>query len=64
MARQLRPPTGKPQRRLLAFDLMRLLIATFAVVSLSAQTPVFTYQIVHTYPHDRTAFTEGLEYHD
>lgn len=29
-----------------------------------AQTPVFTYHIVHVYPHDRTAFTQGLEFHD
>lgn len=26
--------------------------------------PVYGYQIVHVYPHDRAAFTEGLEYHD
>ncbi len=25
---------------------------------------LYTYQIVHVYPHDRSAFTEGLEYHD
>lgn len=27
-----------------------------------AEPPVWTYRIVHTYPHDRTAFTEGLFY--
>jgi glutaminyl-peptide cyclotransferase len=27
-------------------------------------TPEYTYKIIHVYPHDRTAFTEGLEYHD
>ena len=26
--------------------------------------PEYTYQIVKAYPHDRTAFTEGLVYHD
>ena len=26
--------------------------------------PVYGYQIVHVYPHDRSAFTEGLEFHD
>ena len=32
---------------------------------LSAQTvPEYTYQILHTYPHDRRAYTQGLEYHD
>jgi glutamine cyclotransferase len=30
----------------------------------SAALPEYGYQIVHVYPHDRTAFTEGLEYHD
>jgi glutamine cyclotransferase len=28
----------------------------------SAQTPQFGYQVVHAYPHDRSAFTQGLEY--
>ncbi|HLJ44442.1 MAG TPA: glutaminyl-peptide cyclotransferase [Bryobacteraceae bacterium] len=32
--------------------------------TLSAQTPVFTYRIVHTYHHDPAAFTQGLEYRD
>jgi glutaminyl-peptide cyclotransferase len=27
-----------------------------------AAVPVYGYEIVHTYPHDRTAFTEGLFY--
>jgi len=27
-----------------------------------AATPEYTYKIVHVYPHDRTSFTEGLEY--
>jgi glutamine cyclotransferase len=26
--------------------------------------PEYTYHIVNKYPHDRTAFTQGLEYHD
>ena len=30
----------------------------------SAAVPVYGYDIVHTYPHDRTAFTEGLFYLD
>lgn len=28
--------------------------------SAETATPVYTYQVVHTYPHDRAAFTEGL----
>lgn len=29
-----------------------------------AEAPEFTYLVVHTYPHDHDAFTQGLEYHD
>jgi glutamine cyclotransferase len=46
---------------------MRLLPASaLALISVFAaapeRTPVYGYKIVHTYPHDRTAFTQGLEY--
>ncbi len=34
----------------------------FAVVNAIAQTPQYSYQVVHAYPHDPRAFTEGLEY--
>jgi glutamine cyclotransferase len=30
----------------------------------AAQVPVYGYQVVHTYPHDRNAFTQGLIYRD
>jgi glutaminyl-peptide cyclotransferase len=33
-----------------------------AVLSLNAQTPEYGYQVVHAYPHDPNAFTEGLEF--
>jgi glutaminyl-peptide cyclotransferase len=33
----------------------------FAAIA-AAATPEYTYKIVHVYPHDRTSFTEGLEY--
>jgi glutaminyl-peptide cyclotransferase len=33
-----------------------------AVLSLHAQTPEYGYQVVHAYPHDPNAFTEGLEF--
>ena len=32
--------------------------------SSSAITPCYTYKIINTYPHDRSAFTQGLIYHD
>ena len=30
----------------------------------ASRAPVYKYTIVHAYPHDADAFTEGLEYHD
>ncbi len=42
---------------------MRLLaLALCAAGFLSAQTPVYTYQVVNTFPHDPESFTQGLEY--
>ena len=29
-----------------------------------ARPPVYGYEVVNTYPHDPTAFTQGLEFHD
>jgi|SRR5579872_1064422 len=40
-----------------------LAIALF-ISSGCAQSPQYTYRVVHTYPHDPAAFTQGLEYHD
>lgn len=45
--------------------LMKLVTVLAVFLSLaSGQAPEFTYQVVHVYPHDRTAFTQGLEFHD
>ena len=41
-----------------------IVVAASVVCCLFGQTaalPVYGYQIVHVYPHDRSAFTEGLE---
>src|SRR5689334_20581460 len=44
---------------------MRLLAAMALLLSsANSQAPEFTYQVAHVYPHDRTAFTQGLEYRD
>jgi glutamine cyclotransferase len=45
---------------------LRVLIAA-ALLSISTaapapETPVYGYRVVHVYPHDRNAFTQGLEY--
>ena len=42
------------------WGLAAALLATVA----RAGIPVFGYEIVHTYPHDPAAFTEGLFYLD
>jgi glutaminyl-peptide cyclotransferase len=40
---------------------MRALVLVLAL-SARAATPEYAYQVVHVYPHDRAAFTEGLEF--
>lgn len=35
-----------------------------ATTSTNTATPLYHYEIVHTYPHDRAAFTQGLVYLD
>src|SRR5262244_3356709 len=37
---------------------------TPSVPPAASQAPVYHYSIVHSYPHDPEAFTEGLEYRD
>ena len=34
----------------------------FVVSAFAQQVPEYSYKIVHVYPHDRLAFTQGLEY--
>jgi glutaminyl-peptide cyclotransferase len=48
---------------------MRLLVIFSAAVALGAMqqppdSPRGSYTVVRAYPHDRSAFTQGLEYHD
>ena len=49
-------------------SLVALLIAAGMLAQAPAKkasaVPVYGYRIVNVYPHDRNAFTEGLEYHD
>jgi glutaminyl-peptide cyclotransferase len=41
----------------------KILCCFLASISLAAaQAPEYGYQVVHVYPHDRNAFTEGLEF--
>jgi glutamine cyclotransferase len=41
-----------------------LLAQTSAIPPPSSRVPVWGYRIVHSYPHDAEAFTQGLEYAD
>lgn len=38
--------------------------AVLLALPLFAEAPVATFQVLKTYPHDRTAYTQGLEYRD
>jgi glutamine cyclotransferase len=43
---------------------MKRILALFVLVLCAlAAAPVQSYKVVHTYPHDRTAFTQGLVYY-
>jgi glutaminyl-peptide cyclotransferase len=41
---------------------MRAVAFVVALAVASGATPEYGYQVVHVYPHDRAAFTEGLEF--
>lgn len=44
---------------------MKLVFAALTlVVVAAAQVPEYRVKVVHVYPHDPLAFTQGLEYHD
>jgi glutamine cyclotransferase len=44
---------------------MRPIVTMLLSISLAqAAPPEYGYKIIHVFPHDRTSFTEGLEYHD
>ncbi|HEY3938909.1 MAG TPA: glutaminyl-peptide cyclotransferase [Bryobacteraceae bacterium] len=36
----------------------------FTAAALLAAPPEYSVRVLHVYPHDRTAYTQGLEYHD
>jgi glutaminyl-peptide cyclotransferase len=42
----------------------RVLAYLVLAFSLAPQTAQYTFRVVKTYPHDKTAFTQGLEYRD
>ena len=63
----IRTPGSRRRRR----DALRQLVCTTAAVAALTCLPashaavaVYGYEVVHTYPHDRHAFTEGLFYLD
>jgi glutaminyl-peptide cyclotransferase len=52
----------------MTFRIAALLVAVACMASVEAQrgaaAPVFGYEVVNVYPHDRAAFTQGLLYRD
>jgi glutaminyl-peptide cyclotransferase len=44
------------------FTGLAFLLAALSLQAASARTPVYGYKVVRVYPHDRNAFTQGLEY--
>jgi len=44
--------------------LAAVLLFAFVVTAAQAKVPEYGYRVVHVYPHDRSAFTEGLFYQD
>jgi glutamine cyclotransferase len=57
-----RPTTMKAL--LLTFATACALLFAQSAAKKPAAVPTYGYKVVHVYPHDRGAFTEGLEYHD
>jgi glutamine cyclotransferase len=49
--------------QLRAFAFLAIFLAPFSVPGWAQPAPVHTYKVVKTYPHDPTAYTEGLEFH-
>src|SRR5271163_348516 len=45
---------------MLKTKILSFLLAAISIAA--AQAPEYGYQVVHVYPHDRSAFTEGLEF--
>lgn len=41
---------------------IRIVSWLFATLACTAQAPQYGYQVVHVYPHDHDAFTQGLEF--
>ncbi|MBF0664621.1 MAG: glutaminyl-peptide cyclotransferase [Brevundimonas sp.] len=44
--------------------ILALLLAPAAAAQEPVSVPVYGYEVVHVWPHDRTAFTQGLAWHD
>jgi glutaminyl-peptide cyclotransferase len=49
---------------LLSASLLPLLVAQSARVPQPKPAPEYTFKVVHVFPHDPAAFTQGLVYHD
>src|SRR6478609_2032481 len=64
-----RPLTVPPgNERLMRYAFRLAFVCSVALMMMAsgalAQTPVSTYEVLNTFPHDTSAFTEGLVYTD
>jgi glutamine cyclotransferase len=41
-----------------------LALASFLIAQGNTHTPQYTFKVIHSFPHDAHAFTQGLVYHD
>jgi len=57
-------PLSVPRRLLALWAALVLLGLTPLSAAVAAPAPVYSYEVVRTFPHDPTAFTEGLFYQD
>lgn len=61
------PSPSRPRATCMAAWVVMLVLVSCrppAGPALSSSVPIYSYEVVASYPHDRDAFTQGLQYHD
>jgi len=65
MMREGRAATPLPyDREMRLLTIALVVLAGLCATECGGSTPSYTLRVVHVYPHDPDAFTQGLEYHD
>src|SRR5688500_18019567 len=57
-------PTGSPMRLMVTFTALAACSASPAPQATAAGPPTYSYSVENVFPHDRTAFTQGLIFRD